>query len=266
MYLWVIIATFIAAIFALMTPIRSDMKEIYVEPQAQSVVTKLYVQHRAARRFLMNNRLSMTAGELTTNDLQGYLPYGFNAQSGLTRFTSLVYCLNRHDRTGGSLPAACAPAPDAEPGAAPIANCCTAQGARAYLISFGCVPMKWLDVRTNKPSAMLLNSMKDTLGFLNGMGYVDLKTAALTQTEITVYQSDDSRLITDMGIVGQGNKYYIAIPQYIIYNQLAGVGNRSFSNVCGPGTKPTYNPASPPDDMIEYLQSCDYCLVYMTPF
>ena len=46
MYLWVIIATFLAALAAMGTSLRADIKQLYVEPQAENVVTKIYTQHR----------------------------------------------------------------------------------------------------------------------------------------------------------------------------------------------------------------------------
>ena len=95
MYLWLIIATFIAALFAMNTSIRSDIKELYVEPQAQTVVTKLYVQHRAAMNYISKRDrnstvtgLSYQPGELTADMLKAHLPYGFRQDSGFNKFTT----------------------------------------------------------------------------------------------------------------------------------------------------------------------------------
>ena len=102
MYLWLIIATFIAALFAMNTSIRSDIKELYVEPQAQTVVTKLYVQHRAAMNYISKRDrnstvtgLSYKPGELTADMLKADLPYGFRQDSGFNKFTTWVYCLDK---------------------------------------------------------------------------------------------------------------------------------------------------------------------------
>ena len=102
MYLWLILATFFAALFAMNTSIRSDIKELYVEPQAQTVVTKLYVQHRAAMNYISKRDrnstvtgLSYKPGELRAeilmaDMLKADLPYGFRQDSGFNKFTSWV--------------------------------------------------------------------------------------------------------------------------------------------------------------------------------
>lgn len=272
------------------SPLRQDIKKLYVEPQAQNVVTKLYVQHRAARKMLLehradgpNHRPSYEPGMVTQDKLKGYLPYGFNQASGVTRFITLTYCLDERSQGVSALPAGCVGGsgdpdnpddPDKEDQV--VANCCQAQGARTYVISFGCVPMKWRDIRTGKPSGELLAAMKTTFGFMNGLGY------AIKRNEITLPdEGDDSkesviehvgleRIKTTMGILGQGNRYYIPIPQYIISNQLPGAGKNSFNQVCGDASKQEdYDPdddSNTDTSALKYYESCDYCLVYMTPF
>jgi len=265
MYLWLIIATFIAAIFALGVPIRSDMNELYVEPQAENIVTKLYVQHRAARTYLLNhhadgprNRASFAPGELTAAKLEGYLPYGFNANTGLTTFTSLVYCLDKKSEGYSALPATCTdddgnPMPD-------CTNTCMMDHSITYLITFGCVPLKWRDIKTGKPNAMLLNAMKRTVGFTNGFGYV------VDKSEVTVNPEFD-HIESTMGVYGPGNKYYYPIPNYITNTTLTEAEATSFNRVCGANRNPpAFNPNDDNDNMTNFYQSCDYCLVYMTPF
>ena len=266
MYLWLIIATFIAAIYALATPIRSDMNELYVEPQAQNIVTKLYVQHRAARAYVLKhssdgagNTATYHNGEITPENLQGYLPYGFNADSGLTTFTSMVYCLDKKSNGYSSLAAGCT---DAAGNPLPDCNACGSRGSVTYLLTYGCAPLKWRDLRTNKPNARLLNAMGQTMGFANGFGYVVEKDEAGI--------SDDKDLLgTTMGIQGQGDKYYYPIPSYVINNTLPGAGKKSFNKVCGADRNSgAFDPDddSDEDEQEDFYESCDYCLVYMTPF
>ena len=51
MYIWVLLATFIAILYSFNLPTRSDMREIYVEPQAEAIVSKMLLQHRAAENY-----------------------------------------------------------------------------------------------------------------------------------------------------------------------------------------------------------------------
>ena len=47
MYIWVILATFVVALFSYNLSVRSDSRDLYVTPQAQAVISKLLIQHEA---------------------------------------------------------------------------------------------------------------------------------------------------------------------------------------------------------------------------
>ncbi len=293
MYLWVIIATLIAALFAMNTSIRPDIEQLYIEPQAQTVVTKLYVQHRAAMSYISKHSrssglddLNYWPGELTADMLKNDLPYGFQQDSGLAKFTTWIYCLNRNnlEQTGaGALPSLCTSGlPTGEGGSAGEgdsgegsggetedentdlgngSNCCNDPSAVVYVLTYGCVPSKWQDIRTGKPGARLLGSMKTTTGYTNGLGY------AIDRDELSddIYTADSAyteEIDTNMGVYGQGGQFYTPIPNYISETSM---GNRSFANVCGSlrQSNEEYDPQNPQDNM---YSSCDYCLVYMSRF
>ena len=283
MYLWVIIATFVAALFALNVSIRSDIKQLYVEPQAQTVVTKLYVQHRAAMNYVSKRNRNSTAtgmsyrpGEVTADMLVADLPYGFNQDSGFNRFTTWLYCLDKDklEQSGSAaLPTSCtAGVPPSGDGGADGSgsadtgdgsNCCSGSSVAVYLVTYGCVPSKWRDVRSGKPDGMLLGAMKTTTGYTHGMGYV------VERDEISenIYDNNsmyEENIETNMGVYGQGGQFYVPIPNYISDTS---VGGTSFANVCGSLRKGNedYDPDSPQslDDM---YSSCDYCLVYLSRF
>lgn len=271
MYLWVIIATFIAALFALNVSIRSDIKQLYVEPQAQTVVTKLYVQHRAAMNYISKRNRNSTAegmsyrpGELTADMLEADLPYGFNQNSGFSKFTTWVYCLDKDklDQTGAAaLPESCtAGLPPSEEGESPDegdgSNCCASPAATVYLVTYGCAPAKWRNVYSGKPDPMLLSAMKTTTGYAIGLGYAIDRNEMNNETSI--YDED---LVTNMGIYEQGNRLFKPIPNYVSDTS---VGNNSFANVCGTLRNENFDPDDP--QSANNSDSCDYCLVYMTRF
>ena len=100
--------------FAMNISIRGDIKELYVEPQAQNVVTKLYVQHRAAMNYISKRNRNSTApglsyqpGELTADMLEADLPYGFQYDSGVSTYKTWVYCLDKDklENSGAAAPA-----------------------------------------------------------------------------------------------------------------------------------------------------------------
>lgn len=52
MYIWVILATFVVALFSYNLSVRSDSRDLYVTPQAQAVVSKLLIQHEAVTKYV----------------------------------------------------------------------------------------------------------------------------------------------------------------------------------------------------------------------
>ena len=100
MYVWVLLATFIAMLYAFNLSTREDLRSLYTVPQAELVVRKIVTQHRAARQYMKDHlppdngttTISYYPGEIKIDDLQYYLPYGFERDS---EYTSLIYCLDR---------------------------------------------------------------------------------------------------------------------------------------------------------------------------
>ena len=276
MYLWVIIATFIASLFALNISLRSDIKELYVVPQAQTVVTKLYVQHRAAMNYISSRNRNATApglgyapGELTAEKLVSNLPYGFKQDSGFSRFRTWVYCLdkNKLEQKGtAALPPGCTTGLPSD-GTGDVTgngtNCCLGSGVAVYVVTYGCVPSKWRDVRSSKPDAMLLGAMKTTTGYTHGMGY----SVERNEIDEDIYKHNsmyEEYLETEMGVYGQGGQFYVPIPSYISETS---AGPMSFADVCGRNRKGNqdYDPENP-EDVDSMYSSCDYCLVYLSRF
>ena len=56
MYVWVLLATFIAMLYAFNLSTREDMRSLYTVPQAESVVAKIVTQHRAARQYMITGQ------------------------------------------------------------------------------------------------------------------------------------------------------------------------------------------------------------------
>ena len=227
MYLWVIIATFVAALAALGTSLRSDMRTISVNPQAQSIATKLYIQHHGLMSFAHERMATGTGGTVgfepgvwdpTLTKHKSYFSYGFNPNGGTVQFRSEIFCLNG---AGTGLPVGCQAAGG---GANPSINCCGVAGARIYLVTYGKLPQKWLDINSGRPSGDLLRAMKDNTGFVNGMGYV-----------INSNEYSGSSGSTSKGVLGQGQNPYMPLPD--------GISNDdNFKNTC----------------------ENNYCLIYMS--
>ena len=110
MYIWVVLATFIAILYSFNLTTRSDMREIYVEPQAEAIVSKMLLQHRAAENYARDLGFnSYYPGEVNFDVLcqQNYLPYGLEGcdPSDISKISrrqeihSRIYCLDKIKRT-----------------------------------------------------------------------------------------------------------------------------------------------------------------------
>lgn len=212
MYLWVVIAVFVAALAALSGSLRPDIKEIYLNTQAEAEATQLYTLHRAALKYFTYR--DKVDGEVDYDNLSnGYLPYGFNRGN----FVSELYCLTED---GTNIPNDCQQIhePDEEheeEWTTSDGTCCSQPDTANYLITYGPIPRKWQDNRTGLPRAEILDSMKNKLGYVDGMGYsVD------NNADAPYMGTDDeyNTLGSQKGVVSQGSKPYYSIPQYIINN------------------------------------------------
>lgn len=243
MYIWVVLATFIVALHCFNLSVRQDMRAIYVEPQAESSITKMIMQHRAARQYLTyeiaNGANQYPKGEIELSNLDDFLPTGFELkyeavdESGNVdedaevppsqRYISRVYCLDGTTLSTGLSKS--------------IADC-RDENAVNYLITYGCVPQKWKRLDANRPANDLLNAIRRVAGSGSNFGYsIEVDVDGISAEEMEKFNP----LKTTMRI-SNWEQTWMSIPQYIISGD---VGESGFSKVCG-------------DD-----RECGYCLVYM---
>ncbi len=205
MYIWVILATFIAILYGFNLSVRPDMRQIYVEPQAEAAVSKLVLQHKAAEKFIQNkidNKIGYNSGLIQSSQFEGYLPYGFDTDNLV--YTTVMYCL---DKTSNQL-------------SQPIGDCNTENSAN-YLMTYGCVPQRWKSIKGGRPSNDLIHAMRTITGLGSNFGYTQ-KIAA---------DAEKNDLGTELGI-NTGNNQWLSVPQYII-SQNGALGDKSFASQCG---------------------------------
>ena len=205
MYIWVVLATFIAILYGFKLSVRSDMRQIYVEPQAEAAVSKIVIQHKAAVKYigdLVSDKKPYNAGEISTNVFEAYLPAGYNSTG---TYTTIMYCLDKNDKTLST-----------------ANGNCNAENSINYLVTFGCVPQRWKSIKGGRPANDLVNAMKTVVGNASNFGY----TQEISKT------ADKNQLGSTMGI-NNGNNQWLSIPQYIIDNA-GGEGKKSFAKECGP--------------------------------
>lgn len=249
MYIWVVLATFMVAIYSFNLSHRADMRELITVPQAEAIVGKMVVQHQAAEKYvdarkprLKDEPVKFTQGELSIkNDLKTYLPYGFgNVHSGTStaeadvdgNFKTLIYCLDKKDPELSTLA---------------LLGCVDAD-SQAFLVTFGCIPRKWKNVRNNKPKAEFFKGMRKVSVNGTEVGYTEF----LSSDEKT---SSDNKYHSDIALRAR-NIDLVSIPKFITDRRLPGV-SLSFADVCG---KENID-----DEGNRQGYGCDKCLAYISP-
>ena len=158
MYIWVVLATFMVLLYSFNLSVRNDMRALKIEPQAEVAVSKVIIQHQAAWNYIRyrtpprNGQETITydKGELScSTTLKDYLPYGYNCDDA---YTSEIYCFRKDDWDTGI-------------------DDCKSKDAMRYLITYGPIPQKWLNLSSNTPTNDLLNASRNILGIDNSFGY-----------------------------------------------------------------------------------------------
>lgn len=227
MYIWVILATFLVALYSFNLTYRSDMRTVEVEPVARALISKLIIKQQAAGRYIRGNTppyatisnpdgtvvssdtLTYTSGIISTEDLQqsegvSYLPYGFKDDGSVT---AEIYCVDKNDLS--------------------LAKDCSSEDAIRYLVAYMTVPQRWLNIQTGLPNNDLNAAMKELVGYDSGFGYPVCKTYAEDPDggnricEELVIQGREGAYIKGYDDSGDGeitDDFMFEIPQYIAQN------------------------------------------------
>lgn len=187
MYIWVLLATFLATLYSFNLSQRADMRKIEVEPVAQAIISKMVIKQQAAGRYMESNtppyakynngdgtfkpspQILYTSGILTEEELGStvtkedadkgtYLPFGFNNTDNVT---TEIYCLDHATQKN-------------------IVNCATA-GVSRYLVAYMPIPQRWLNIKTGLPTTDFSNAMKTIIGNDNSFGYPGCEAADLIE-------------------------------------------------------------------------------------
>lgn len=220
MYIWMILATFMVLLYSYNLSVRGDMREVKIEPQAEVVVSQLVVQQRAGQEYirwlaspLNETGMSYLEEKLDCDTtLKNFLPYGYNCDGS---FTTEVYCLRKDNWDQG------------------IADC-SSPDALKYLITYGYIPPKWLNLSSNTPTNDLLKAAQNVLGMDTSFGYAVHLDAS---DPASGGHSGDKNY--KMAVKGREDTM-VYIPNYV-------VDNGNFSTACA-------------------CANCNRCLVYVTPF
>ena len=209
MYIWVVLATFLAAIASYYLAPRNDMRELMVVPLAEAEIAKVVTQQKAARSYIGYHRSSAASsrptyiiGELGEGEgngnLEDYFPYGHRMYDNYRTF---VYCVNADHSQLYATPELCF----------------DDNTSVKYLITCGPLPLRWLNLNTEistddddpppppppTPTADFMTAMRHSVSADSGLGYTVCDDSYClifehdqTQTEIpgVLLDSDKGRL------------------------------------------------------------------------
>lgn len=236
MYIWVILATFMVALYSFNLTFRADLRSVEVEPIARALISKLVIKQQAAGRYMRGNTppfaqttdsegntidsdtITYAPGILTLNQLQPnegvtYLPYGYKDDNTVT---AEIYCIDRNDHK--------------------LAKGCSEDDAVRFLVTYMVVPQRWLNVKTGLPNNDLNAAMKELIGYDSSFGYpickkyIEDATTGVKTCEQLVIRSREG--VYQTGFDDSNNSevtddFMVEIPYYI-------AKNGGFSQKCNP--------------------------------
>lgn len=169
MYLWLVLATFLAMIAAYFLPIREDTQKAVVVPVAQAKLIQMVVKQEAGKQLMkegaypyytddQDGGVGYSSGEI---DVTAYLPYGFVNNDD---YVTAIYCMDEgmtQILTGADA-------------------CRRIEGIKKWrmLITYGPIPERWQSINVDggdydlKPSPDMMGALREQFGRKDMVGYV----------------------------------------------------------------------------------------------
>lgn len=162
MYVWMVLAVFMAAIFSFNIAPRDDMHQVTQIPAAEGVAAKMMTLHNSSMVMLSKDpsysggAVGYNAHTITSLELNNYLPIGYCFNAGCatdiqTQFTAKIVCLDDTNFT--------------------TAVACNAGNAANFLVTWGDVPRKWMLLQNGKPQEILIQAMGSVSDNDENFGY-----------------------------------------------------------------------------------------------
>ncbi len=204
MYIWVILATFLAMLASYTLAPRADMREVTVEPLAQAELGKFYSQHRAGYEYVRLHKPPYTGskkynnyspGILSESTLRSYLPFG-HILSG--EYTTQIFCMNEDmtaELSGG----------DNGP--------CNEPGGHKALVTYGPIPERWvnLEAEPEQPNADFMNAIRS-------MSYAGEVVGYTMYDPDATYDDNDNMSASHIRIFDSRGLYNSFVPVAVLNN------------------------------------------------
>ncbi len=162
MYIWVILAAFIATLYSFNLHFREDIKDVRHSPIAEAAIAKLIIQQRSALSYFTSNSLKIVSEapigggvDIEEADIRPYAPSIINfPENVITR----LYCTDKETGTTG-------------------VACNLSENVAGYVISYAPIEYRWL-IKTKLdeepiyiPNLEYLKSIERVMGNTTSLGY-----------------------------------------------------------------------------------------------
>ena len=227
MYIWVILATFLAILASYSLSVRPDMRELSIARVAEASLGKMLVQHEAALNYVRyhkhpytssHNQVEYLPGVISDDDLLSEMPYGY-VLDGL--YVSQIFCMNEdmtvaYDGGGGTT------------------NPCDDNDGRKMVVTYGPIPAKWMSLSSvmERPNADFLNALWNTAASRDDFGYMIPAPASDVQASL------ENPSASDVKLVSRSEENAVFVPKAVVQDE-------NFKSICN-------------------LAENHICLVYMT--
>ena len=171
MYIWVVLATFLALLYSFNLSIRGDERRLAIEPLAEAEVSRFAIHHRMGQQYIREHSPKNDSnpagvdGEKITYD-KGILSYG----TTLKDYAPVGFQIKPYDsesKDGYQTEVYCAVDDDW----GTEASDCTAEGVIRILVTYGPIPERWLNRSSDTPNNDFLNALQNIFEIDNTIGY-----------------------------------------------------------------------------------------------
>ncbi len=162
MYIWVVLATFLAAIASYALAPRSDYRELMIEPLAEAHIARIAKRHQFAKTYI---RVRQPFTESSTLPVSPYTPEMIAENSDsffndVDNYETQFFCFERSDWSRSNDPLRCRSSETAK-----------------YLITYGEPPQRWVNHKSFQsdillPTADYVGAIKNLLGTNASYGYL----------------------------------------------------------------------------------------------
>lgn len=218
MYIWVVLATFLAMLASYSLSIRSDMREVTIEPVAEAVLGKFIAQHEAAYQYVKYKKYPYTAGRKIVNyqpgviaevDIIKEMPKGYNLSGN---YSSQIFCTNPEMTIAYANQAAC-----------------NDKNNHRLLVTYGAIPTKWTNLYSNEnqiPNKDFMSAMRRIVNAGENMGYTAYALPAdISACNNNPNPSPENISCTNVKLMGRKGSMMVFIPQAVLSDNV-------FSSVC----------------------------------